>query len=177
MDLTYIFSAIIPIIICVVVIYSVVKRVPAFDIFTEGAKEGLQITAKILPTLICLICAVSMLRASGAFELIAYFLKPVISPLNIPAELIPLAIMKPLSGSGSLAVVNDILNQTGADSFTSFTASVMASSTETTFYAISVYFGSIGIKKTRHTLIAATIGDITAFVAALLFSKLFYNMF
>lgn len=173
--MNYIFTSIIPILICIILIYGTSKKIPLFTVFTEGAKEGIETTFNLLPTLICIIFAISMLRASGIFELISQLISPVTSFLHIPSEIIPLALMRPFSGSGSIALVNDIISSSGVDSLAAITACVMCSSTETTFYAIAIYYGSIGIKKTRHTVIAAIIGDIASVIGAILFSHLFFR--
>lgn len=174
--MNYIFSAIIPILICLIIIYGVSKKLPVFNIFVDGAKEGIETSFNLIPTLICIIFAISMLRASGFFQLISSALYPVTSFLHIPSEVIPLALMRPFSGSGSIAVVNDIITSCGADSIAAVTACVMCGSTETTFYAIAVYYGSVDIKKTRHTVLSAVIGDIAAVIGAIFFSQLFFKL-
>jgi spore maturation protein B len=141
-----------------------------FDTFVEGAKEGLKSSISILPTLVGLIMSVSMLSASGALDLMSSFLAPAARVLGLPVEVMPLAIVKPFSGSGSTAVLTQIYKDFGPDSV----ASVMSGSTETTFYAVAVYFGSVGIKKTRHTIPAALVGDLTAFILSSLTVHIFF---
>lgn len=130
-----------------IILFAFIKKVPCFDTFLEGAKQGLISTYKIAPSLIGLIVAVNMLKASGALEMLIDFIRPAAEFLGFPAEVVPLALLRPVSGSGSTAILNSILQDYGPDSFIGRAASVMAGSTETTFYAIAVYYGAVGIKK------------------------------
>ena len=160
-------NVVIPFIILFMLTYGYIKRVPVYDAFIEGAKEGMNITLRIFPYIMAMLLAVGMLRASGGLALIGLILKPVTVLLQIPEEILPLIIMKPLSGSGALGVLADILKRVGPDSLTGIIACTIISSTETIFYTITVYFGSIGIKNIRHTLLAAVIADITAIIVAI----------
>lgn len=162
---------IIPLIILLILAHGHFKGVKVYDAFIEGAKDGLLITFKILPYIAAMLLAVGMLRSSGGLDFILYILRPLTSAAGIPEEVMPLIIMKPLSGSGALGILADILKRTGADSFSGVLASVIMSSTETIFYTITVYFGSIGIKNIRHTLAAAIIADIAGVAAALLICR------
>ena len=166
---------VVPVAVLLMVAFGVVRRVPVFDTFVEGAKEGLQSCFSILPTLVGLIMAVTMLNASGALDLLASFLAPVATFLGIPADVLPLALIKPVSGSGATALLTQIFAKDGPDSFAGRVASVMAGSTETTFYCIAVYYGAVQIKKTRHTIPAALIADLTAFFVAGLAVRLFFG--
>lgn len=165
----YLSSAIIPVLICIIVGYGIFMKKPVFDFFLEGAKEGLETSFKILPALTGLIVAVTMLRASGVIDFIGDLLSPVLTFLRFPKELLPLALMRPVSGSGAIAVFTDILNNYGADSFIGKCASVIMGSTETTFYTIAVYFGSVGIKNIRYTLKSALLADLTGIIAGVFF--------
>lgn len=158
---------VIPFIILFMLTYGYIKGVPVYEAFIEGAKEGMNITLRIFPYIVAMLLAVGMLRASGGLALIGLILRPVITLFKIPEEILPLIIMKPLSGSGALGVLADILKRVGPDSLTGIIACTIISSTETIFYTITVYFGSIGIKNIRHTLIAAVIADITALIVAI----------
>ena len=158
----------VPAVILCVVLIGFLRGVPVFDTFVEGAKEGLKSSVEILPTLVGLIMSVSMLSASGALDLLSALLSPAARALGLPVEVMPLALVKPFSGSGSTAVLTQIYKNFGPDSFAGRVASVMAGSTETTFYAVAVYFGSVGIKKTRHTIPAAIVGDLTACILSTL---------
>lgn len=150
-----------PLFIAVFVVSGVVKKVGVYECFTEGAKDGLNAMLGIIAPLVGLMVAIYMLRASGAPEIIAKGLSDVLGFFGMPAEVLPLAMLRPVSGSASLAVITDIFKMSGPDSVAGKIASVMMGSTETTFYTIAVYFGSVGIKNTRHTLTAALSADIT----------------
>ncbi len=168
-------SAVLPAILALVGCAALVKRVDLFASLTRGAKEGVSVTFGILPTLVILLTAIYMLRASGALELLTDLLSPVASAVGIPAECVPLALIRPFSGSGALALGADIIRTAGADSLVGRTAAVMLGSTETTFYVIAVYFGGAGITKSRHALPAALIADVVGFCAAALFCRIFFG--
>ena len=159
---------IVPSIIFVIIFLGFLKKVPVFDTFIQGAKDGMKSTAMIAPSLVGLIVSVSMLKASGALDMFTSFIAPVAEVLHIPPIVVPLAILRPISGSGSIAFLDTIFSSTGVDSFASRVASVMMGSTETTFYAIAVYFGAIGIKNTRHTIPSALIADLTGFILSII---------
>ncbi len=158
-----------------IILFGFFKKVPLFDTFISGAKEGLLSTFSIAPSLIGLIVAVSMLKTSGTLDIITSFFAPVGSFLGIPKETIPLMFLRPVSGSGSLAFVDSIFKSCGPDSLPGRVASVMMGSTETTFYAIAVYFGSVGIKNTRHTIPVALTADLTSFIISVLTVKLLFS--
>ena len=162
-----------PILIAIIVICGIIKKVGVFDCFLEGAKQSLSPSFGILPSLIGLIFAVSLLKASGGLDLIVKFLSPVASLVGIPKEVMPLAVISPVSGSGSLAVFEGILSEYGADSFIGRVASVMVGSSETSLYAVTVYYGAVAIKRTRHTLVAALTADIVCFITSALTVRLF----
>ena len=151
---------IIPSVIVLTVIYGAFKKVDLFGAFTDGAKDGINSLISIAPSLIGLVTAVSMLEASGFFDVLTQLIQPVCTKIGIPAEVIPLGLMRPVTGSGSFALLDSIMRKYSPDSIIGKTASVMAGSTETTFYAITVYFGSVGIKNTRYTIPAALTADI-----------------
>lgn len=163
---------VIPIALLLIIGFGLIKRQPVFDLFLQGARQGIASVFKIIPSIIALVCAVSMLRASGLLDALINLVSPVLEPLGFPPQLLPLSILRPVSGSGALAVLDDIYNNYGADSFIGNAASVMMGSTETTFYAIAVYYGSVGISKTRHTVPAALIADFTGMVMAVLTVRL-----
>ena len=165
----------IPVIIAFVMLYSLRRGTDVFGGMTEGAKEGLKTVIGILPALITLLPCIYMLRASGAVDALCSLLSPVLARLGIPAETVPLMLLRPLSGSGALAVGSDIIKSSGADSFAGRCAAVMLGSTETTFYVIAVYFGAAGIKNSRHAIPAALIADLTGFLAAAFFVRLFWG--
>lgn len=164
----------IPAVVFLIVVFGLMRGVPVFDTFVAGAKEGFSSSISILPSLVGLMMAVAMLSASGALDILASFLSPVARLLGLPAQVMPLALIKPVSGSGATAVLVQIFQNNGTESFAGRVAAVMSGSTETTFYAIAVYFGSVGIKKTRHTIPAAITADLTAFIVSALTVKLFF---
>ncbi len=161
---------------CIIVVFGLIKRVPVFDIFLKGAKEGMQILYSIAPTIIGLVFAVNLLRSSGAIDAICNFIEPVADYLGFPKEIVPMVLLRPVSGSGSTALLTSLYEQCGPDSFAGRVASVLAGSSETTFYAIAMYFGCIKVKKIRHTLFAAIIADITAAVMSVLTVRLYFGI-
>lgn len=161
---------------CIIVVFGLIKRVPVFDIFLKGAKEGMQILYSIAPTIIGLVFAVDLLRSSGAIDAICNFIEPAADYLGFPKEIVPMVLLRPVSGSGSTALLTSLYEQCGPDSFAGRVASVLAGSSETTFYAIAMYFGCIKVKKIRHTLFAAIIADITAAVMSVLTVRLYFGM-
>lgn len=154
--------------------YAIYKKVNVFDVFLKGATTGLKTSINILPALVGLICAVSMLRASGALDFLEEILAPLLSKVGMPGEVLPLALLKPVSGSGALALIKDIFDTTGPDSFPGKVASVMLGSSETTFYTLAVYYGAVKIKNSRHTVPAAVVADIAGIVAAVYVCNLIY---
>ena len=164
----------IPCVIGLILVFGLVRRVPLFDTFLEGAKEGMKSTVSIAPALIGLITAVTMLKASGALDLFTAAIRPAAAFLGFPPEVMPLTLLRPVSGSGSIAILDQIFATCGPDSFAGRVASVMMGSTETTFYAIAVYFGAVGIKKTRHTIPAAITADTASFFISTLAVRLFF---
>lgn len=163
---------VIPITIAGILGFAMIRQVRVFDVFLEGAREGLQTTWNILPALVGLVFAVGMLRASGALELICIVLAPLGRLLGLPQEVLPLAILRPISGSGALAIYSEILKFYGADSTIGRIASVMQGSTETTFYTIALYYSAAQIRNIRHTIPASLCADITGFFCAALFVRL-----
>ncbi len=155
---------IVPGIIAAILVSGLLNGVKVFDVFLEGAKEGLFTAVKILPSLIGLMTAVGMFKASGALDLLANALDPVSVIMGLPKEVMPLAILRPISGSGGMVLFKDILATHGPDSFIGRVASVMQGSSETTFYTIAIYYGAASVTKTRHTLPAAIGADIAGFV-------------
>lgn len=151
------------------------RRVAVFDCFCEGAQEGLSTTLRVFPSLLGLLVAIGMLRASGAMDGLVSLLSPLGRVLGIPPSILPLALMRPISGSGSLALVQDVFNQFGADSFIGRVASLIMGSSETTFYTIAVYFGSVGVRKTRHTVGASLLSDLCATILAVAAVRVFFE--
>ncbi len=165
----------VPLAIAGIVGFGLLRGVKVFDLFVEGAKEGLTTAVSILPALVALVVAVGMFKASGGLDLLSFALEPIGKLLGLPREVIPLSLIRPISGSGAMAIFNDILRSHGPDSLAGRIASVMMGSTETTFYTIAVYYGAAGIKNTRHTIPAALSADISGFfLSALAVKLLFY---
>ena len=157
---------IVPLILAVTAVAALRKRENAYDILLDGAREGFRLLLTIAPALVVLLSAVGMLRASGALEALSRFLSPLLEFVGIPPEMVLLMLVRPFSGSAALAIGAELLAEHGADSLIGRTAAVMLGSTETTFYTISVYFGSWGITKTRYAVPAALIADTVGFLAA-----------
>lgn len=155
-----------PMIILLIVIYGLKEKNKVFDVFLDGAKEGLEITLSIFPTLIGLFVAIGALRSSGILDIIIYFLTPILNVVDFPSELMPLAMLRPISGSSSIAVATDIMKNCGVDSPIGIMASTIMGSTETTLYTIAIYTSCIKVKKTRYILVAALIGDIIGIISS-----------
>ena len=162
----------VPIIILVIIIWGVIEKKPIFDLFLDGAKEGLEVTVKIFPTLIGIFFAIALLRSSGLVNLCTNLIKPITNILKVPSEIMPLAILRPISGSGSIGVATDIMKQYGVDSFIGNVASVIMGSTETTLYTIAVYTSYVKIRKNRGILIAALTADIVGMLTAVTFCRI-----
>ena len=156
----------VPVMIVGIVVYGMAKRVNVYDSFVEGARSGLENMLQIVAPLVGLMVGISMLRASGFLGILGQVLKPLTDILGMLKEVLPLALLRPVSGSGSIAIVNDIFKNFGPDSQAGRVASIMMGSTETTFYTVAVYFGAIGIKKARHTLKSALLADLCGMMVA-----------
>jgi len=156
----------IPTILLVILAAGMYREIKVYDVFVEGAKEGISTVLRIIPPLVGLMVAIGVFRASGALDLIVYAVKPVTNFLRIPSETVPLVFLRPISGSASLALVSDLFKTHGPDSFIGRLASTLMGSTETIFYTLAVYFGSVGIKNIRFTLVAALVADLASVIAA-----------
>ena len=159
-------SVIIPLLLALISLWALREKINVYEALTDGAAEGLRVLLRIFPHLLVLLTALSMFRASGALDALTALLRPVLEWLGIPPETAPLVLLRPLSGSGGLAVGSELINTYAPDSAVGRTAAVMLGSSETTFYTVAVYFGAAGIKKLRHTLPAALIADMAGFLAA-----------
>lgn len=166
---------IIPVIVIAIVLHGAFKGLDIFSLFLEGAKNGFSIVLNITPALIALILAINMLRSSGALYVLCSFMSPLANLLSIPKELIPQMILSPISGSGSIGMYESTLKQHKPDSYIGRCASVMMGSTETTFYTTTVYYGSVGIKKSRHTIPSALCADFTSFILSPRMVRLFFG--
>lgn len=155
---------VLPIMIFSIIVFGLFKGVNVFDCFIEGAKEGAKTLISIMPSLIGLIVAVTMLKSSGALNVMTWLFSPISTLTGIPQEVVPLAVLSPISGSGSLTMYEMLLEEYGVDNYIERVASIIMGSTETTFYAITLYYGSVDIKKTRHTVPSALSADLTSFI-------------
>jgi len=156
----------IPVLFVLIPLVGLVRGVKVYDVFIEGAREGFDVAVKIIPFLVGILVAIGMFRGAGAMDLVTSLLGPLASATGFPAELVPLAILRSLTGSGSLAFATDLVKAHGPDSLIARTAATMYGSSETTFYVLAVYFGAVGIRRTRHAVPAALVGDIVAAIAS-----------
>jgi spore maturation protein B len=167
----YFIKAIIPILIISIVIYGILKGVRVYECFVEGAKDGLRICLRIFPYLLAMLVAVAVFRESGALDYFTAAAAPIVKIIGLPSEIVPLVLIKPLSGSGALGVFTDIIKNYGPDTYIGVTASILMGSTETIFYTLTVYYGAVGVKKIRHTLWAALFADMTAIIMAVMLAR------
>ena len=156
----------IPFLLVAIPLVGILRGVKVYDVFIEGAKEGFEVAVRIIPFLVGILVAIGMFRGSGAMDLLLAGLRPLVAPTGFPPELVPLAILRSLTGSGSLAFTTDLIKTHGPDSLIARTAATMYGSSETTFYVLAVYFGAVGVRRTRHAVPAALIADVVAAVAA-----------
>ncbi|WP_026895142.1 spore maturation protein [Clostridiisalibacter paucivorans] len=163
----------VPVMLLGIPLYGFFKKVKVYESFTEGAKEGFTTAVRIIPYLVAMLVAIGVFRASGAMEGLTTILKPITSLIGMPAEVLPMALMRPLSGGGAQGIMSDLLNTYGPDSTIGHIASVMMGSTETTFYVVAVYFGSVAIRKTRHAIPAGLIADAAGLIAAVFVARIF----
>lgn len=163
----------VPAIMCGLLLFGYLRGVKVYEVATAGAKEGFQVAVKIIPFLVMILVAIGMFRASGAFDLMVSVLQPITSLIGMPADALPMALMRPLSGSGAFGIMSEVVGR-DPNSFSSFLVSSMQGSTETTFYVLAVYFGSIGVVRTRHAIAAALLADATGIMAALAMCHLMY---
>ncbi|MDY5942999.1 MAG: nucleoside recognition domain-containing protein [Oscillospiraceae bacterium] len=159
-------ALLVPALLCFTACFASARGVDVYAALTSGAAEGLNVLLRILPSLVALLSAVCMLRASGALEALSALLAPLLSALGIPSEVAPLLFIRPISGSGALAVGTEIMSEAGVDTYVGRVAAVMLGSSETTFYTIAVYYGAAGITKTRYTIPAALCADAVMFLAS-----------
>ena len=164
---------ILPIIIFIIIVFGIINKIKIFDVFLSGALDGIKSAVSIAPSLIGLILAINMLTSSGALDIFINFISPVLKFTDFPPEVVSLGIIRPISGSGSTAILDNILKNYNPDSFIGKLASIMSGSTETTFYTLTVYFGAINIKNSRHALICALTADFIAMVTSYIILNFF----
>ena len=156
----------IPVVICLVAIYALVKKVPMYTSFTTGAKDGFSTAIMIIPYLVAMLCAIGMLRASGAMEAFCNLISPITELIGCPGEVLPMAVMRSFTGGGATGMMTDLVTNYGTQSQIGRIASVALGSTETTFYIVAVYFGSVGVSNTRHSIVAGLLGDLASLIAS-----------
>jgi len=156
----------IPALILTILLAGAIKRVPVFETFVEGAEQGFGVAVTIIPYLVAMITAISIFKASGAMDILAAVLAPVCNLLGMPPQVLPHAIMRPLSGGGSLGIATELIKEYGPDSLIGLMAATMQGSTDTTFYVLTLYFGSVGIKKHRYAVISGLAADFTTLLAS-----------
>ncbi len=167
---------IMPLIILFIIVFGVIRKNDVYQPFISGATDGLKTLAGIIPSIVGILVAVNMLKTSGAIEMIAFAISPLLKLIGMPQEIIPLALLRPFSGSGSVSVVNDILKTYGPDSYSGRIASVMMGSTETTFYTVALYYGVAKVKNIRHTLHAALLADLCGIIGSVIVCRLYFKM-
>ena len=165
----------IPIIFLLIVVVGAIRRVKVYEVFVEGAKEGFNVGVRIIPYLVAILVAIAVFRASGAMDWVVAALRPILSPLGVPPEVLPMAVIRPLSGSGALGVMTEGLETYGPDSLIGNMLSTMMGSTETTFYVLAVYFGSVAVRRTRHAVPACLIGDAVGITVAITICNLVFG--
>ncbi len=170
--INYISNIAIPFTILIIISYGLIEKNKVFDSFVDGAKDGVKIIYNIFPTLLGLFLSINILRESGIIDAITNFLNPVLMILKIPAEILPLALLRPISGSASMAVATDIMSKYGVDSFIGLIASTIMGSTETTLYTIALYTSTIKVKKTRFVLCAALMADLVGMITSVIFWRI-----
>ncbi len=163
-----------PSIIIVILTTALLKKVPVYETFIDGAKDGIKVSINIIPYLVAIITAVSMLRASGAIESLALLCTGILNKINLPAEILPLAFVRSLSGSAAMGVFSDIVANNDVNSYTSKLAAIMMGSSETTFYVLTVYFGAVGIKKYRYALLCGLSADAAGIIMSVIVASLFF---
>lgn len=165
----YISTIIIPVIISIILLVGIKERKKVFDIFTLGAKEGINVTINLFPTLIGIFLAINMLRSSGLIDFIVSIISNITNMFNIPSEILPLAIIKPISGSGAMALATDIMTKFGPDSKIGMIAATIMGSSETTFYVIALYMSKVKVKDSRKIIIPALLADLSSIISAIIF--------
>jgi spore maturation protein B len=165
----------IPFIILLFLLWGVARRVKVYEVFVEGAKDGFSVALKIIPYLVAMLVAIGIFRASGALDLLTALLGPLTRLIGMPAEVLPMGLLRPLSGSGSLGLMTELMTTHGPDSLIGIMASTMYGSSETTFYVLAVYFGSVSIRNTRHAVPVGLIADAAGMLAAVWIVNLLFG--
>ncbi|KAB2952626.1 spore maturation protein [Heliorestis acidaminivorans] len=164
----------VPVLLTIILLVGLMKKVKVYDAFVSGAEEGFSIAVKLIPYLVAMMVAISIFRETGAMAIALGFLEPLTKWLGIPGEILPLAIMRPLSGSGALGVATELIQTHGPDSFIGRLASTMQGTTDTTFFVLTIYFGAVGVSRYRYALFTGLLADITSFLASVYFCHLLF---
>lgn len=165
----------IPLVLFLIPLYGYLRGVPVYETFVAGAEDGFKVAIKIIPFLVGMLVAIGVFRASGAMDLFARALNPILHLVGVPGEILPLAAMRPLSGGGALGIAAELIGSYGPDSFIGRLASVMQGSTDTTFYVLTVYFGSVGVRRYRYALALGLMADISSLIAAIVICNLMFG--
>lgn len=168
-------SWIIPCFILLILLTATYKRLPTYELFVEGGKEGIQMAFSLLPFLLGMIVSISILRSSGALEAFIELITPVLLIFGIPPEIVPLALIRPLSGTAALGMTTELTQTYGPDSFIGWLAATMQGSTDTTLYILTIYFGAVGIKRMRYALKVGLLSDLVGITAAIIIVKLIFG--
>ena len=168
-------NILIPLLVLGVVLYGIIKKVDVYDVFIEGAKEGINIGVSIFPYMLGMILGINILLKSNFLDVIFNFLKPLFDLANIPIDILPMALLRPISGTASLAIMNDIFMNFGPDSFIGRLASTLQGCTDTTIYVLALYFGSIKVTKTRYSLTVGLFADLMGIIAAFIITFIFFG--
>lgn len=166
-SLSAVSSWLIPIMICLILLYGTFKRIPTYEAFVEGGKEGISIAFSIIPYLVGMLVAITVFRASGALDFFVGLMKPALSLLHIPSEIVPLSLIRPISGNAALGITSDLIAAHGPDSFIGRLAAVIQGSTDTTFYVLTVYFGAVGIRKMGDAMKVGLLADLIGIIASI----------
>jgi spore maturation protein B len=173
--MTILSTWLIPLVICFILLYGTFKKIPTYEIFVEGGKEGITMAFSIIPYLVGMLVAISVFRASGALDFFINLIKPLLELLHIPSEIVPLAMIMPISGTAALGITSDLIATHGPDSLIGRLASIIQGSTDTTFYVLTVYFGAVGIKKMGDAVKVGLLADVVGLVAALIVVALVFG--
>lgn len=165
----------VPILICIVLVHGTIKRVPTYENFVEGGKDGFQIAISVMPYLVGMLVAIGVFRASGAMDALIHLIKPFLASVGVPAEVAPLALIRPISGNGALGVMTDLIKTYGPDSFIGRLAATIQGSTDTTFYIVTVYFGAVGIKRIGDSLKVGLLADLVGVIGAIVIVTLVFG--
>jgi spore maturation protein SpmB len=156
-------------------LYAAIRGIAVYEEFVEGAKEGFAVAIRIIPYLVAILVAIGMFRGGGGIDLVTRWLRPVLDAIRFPTELVPLALMRPLSGSGTIGLFSDLVKQLGPDHLVSRMAATILGSTETTFYVVAVYFGAVGVQRTRHAVPAGLVADLVGIIASVIICRLVFG--